>query len=367
MVRRLGFVQVDPIAAVERAHQHILFSRNRRYEKEHLRLALEEDRTLFENWTHDAAILPTQVYPHWKHYFERMRNYEIHSGYRRYFAPATPRDIAEVLRCIEKNGALKPRDIEGRKVEWDDAYFAKPSIAKLAMERLWRTGDLAVTRREGNQKVYDLSSRVIPADVFQAEVSREEYVDWACRESLARLGAGTHVQMARFFQAVSRDDAMGWCEGKGAKEVVKVQVDGADGAGSGQSSYALKSTIETMPDLPSAPRGLRLLNPFDPLIHDRQRTQRIFGFDYTVEIWVPEKKRKYGYYVLPILEGERFTGRIDTKVDRKKGVLNVLGLWWEPGVKATNKRMEQLERRLQDLAKFAGVAEVVFTKGYNMR
>ena len=100
------------------------------------------------------------------------------------------------------------------------------------------------------------------------------------------------------------------------------------------------------------------------MIHDRRRTQRIFGFDYAVEIWVPPKKRKYGYYVLPILEGERFTGRVDVKVDRKCGTLTVPGLWWEPRVKATKPRLGQLERQLDKLAKFAGAERVVFPKGY---
>jgi len=101
-----------------------------------------------------------------------------------------------------------------------------------------------------------------------------------------------------------------------------------------------------------------LLSPFDPLIHDRSRTRKVFGFDYTVEIFVPATKRKYGYYVLPILEGERFVGRIDLKLERKKSRLNVLGVWWEKGVKATVPRRARLGRQLERQARFAGVNEV---------
>ena len=125
----------------------------------------------------------------------------------------------------------------------------------------------------------------------------------------------------------------------------------------------MTSFVEAISNAPAAPQGLRLLNPFDPLIHDRQRTRRLFGFDYAIEIWVPAKKRKYGYYVLPILEGQRFTGRIDCKVDRKRDELVVLGLWWEAGVKATKARMGQLDKELRKLAGFSGVADVAGSHG----
>ena len=363
MIRRMGFVQVDPIAAVERAHHHILFTRNRDYRQEALTQQLERDRTLFENWTHDAAIIPSEFYPYWKHYFSRAKTFEAHPGYRRYFAPVTPKDTAAVLRRIEKEGPLRPRDIATRKVDWNDPYFSKPSIAKLAIELLWRTGTLAVTRREGQQKVYDLARRVIPEQHYRAKVSATAYVDWACREALKRLGIGTPLQISRFFDAVSHQDAAGWCRRNVGRNLGEAQVMQADGS-PGPTGYALPAVIDAVRNAPPPPRRLRLINPFDPLIRDRQRTQRVFGFDFTVEIWVPPAKRRYGYYVLPILEGDRFTGRIDTKVDRQAGRLIVLGLWWEQGIQPSETRMERLERELKSLAAFAGVADVRFAKGY---
>jgi len=220
-----------------------------------------------------------------------------------------------------------------------------------------------VTRREGREKVYDLSERVIPRKWFRARVSRTKYVDWACREALERLGAGSPAQMARFFDAVSKDDAESWARRRLGKDVVEVRVTQADGS-TGSPALALTSMAEMMDDFPPAPRGLRLISPFDPLIHDRRRTQRVFGFDYAIEIWVPPKKRRYGYYVLPILEGERFTGRVDAKVDRKRDTLTVLGLWWEAGVKTTRTRTRRLERELQRLAEFTGVSGVTYTRGH---
>ena len=307
---------------------------------------LETDRTLFENWTHDAAILPSASYPQWKHYFKRAKNFEPHPGYRRYFAPVTAKEITKVMDRIRREGPLRPRDLGMRRAKWKDRVFPAPSLAKLTMEFLWRTGKLAVARREGQEKVYDLSQRVLPTKYHRQTVSKREHVDWACRESLKRLVAASPVQIAHFFDAVSKETAERWCQSNLGRGLIEVEVAYADGSCSG-SLVALESMLSILPRLKRPSRQLRLINPFDPLIHDRQRTERVFGFDYTIEIWVTPRKRKYGYYVLPILEGQSFVGRVDAKVDRKQDRLLVLGLWWEPGIEAHKRRMEQLERELR--------------------
>ena len=364
MVRRLGFVQVDSISTVERPQYLIPFTRNPRFEHAHLDRLVEQDRKLFEHWTHDAAILPVESWPYWKQFCERERNYELHPGYKRYFSFVTKLEIARVRRRVAKDGPLRPRDIGGRKVEWEgNDQYPMPSAAKVALEYLWRTGELAVSHRSGREKTYDLIERVLPARVLRKTVSRARYLDWICSEALQRLGAATPAQIARFFDAVLTAEAEDWCRRNLGKRVVQVRVGRADRSTSG-SLYALASFVEAMGKMPAAPRTVRLLSPFDPLVHDRQRTRRVFGFDYTVEIFVPAKKRKYGYYVLPILEGERFTGRVDVKVDRKKKILNVLGLWWESGVKPTKKRTGQLDRALATLAGFTTGGTVAYKKGY---
>ncbi len=362
MTRRLGFVQVDAVSAVERCQHHILFARNPRYKQAHLVRLIERERRLFENWTHDAAILPVELYPYWRHYFERVKRFEPHPGYARYFAAAKPADVSRALRRIRKEGPLRPRDVDNTKVSWNNDRYSVPTVAKVAMELLWRTGKLAVSRRDGREKVYDLAERVVPPAHFKKRVSRSTYVDWACREALKRLGTGTPSQIVHFFDALSRQDVEAWCRRRLGQDVIQVRPVHADGS-TGGAAFALTSFVEAISNAPAAPRGLRLLNPFDPLIHDRQRTRRLFGFDYAIEIWVPARKRKYGYYVLPILEGQRFTGRIDCKVDRKRDELVVLGLWWEAGVKATKARMGQLDKELRKLAGFTGVADVAGSHG----
>lgn len=357
---RLGSVQIDSIVAVERAHHHVLFTRDSRYRHEDLKQALETDRTAFENWTHNASVLPMAFYPYWKHYFARFRNGEIHPGYQRYFAHVSDDLKSRVLNTIRKHGPLRPRDISSRKVDWHDPYFSKPSLAKMAMEYLWRTGDLAVTARIGQEKVYDLAENVIPADHFRRKVTRRQHVAWACGEALRRLVAATPAQIARFFHAVSLSDAGTWCEQNLGGLVQKVRVEHADSRVAG-GHYSLRSQVAQLDGVPNPPGRLRVLNPFDPLVHDRgsRRTEQIFGFDQRMEIWVPPGKRRYGYYVLPILEGCRFTGRVDVKVERREDLLKVLGLWWEPGVKATERRVTRLRKELGKLAAFVGVGRVV--------
>ncbi len=365
MVRRLGFVQVDAVSAVERAQHQILFSRNPRYRQGWLDHRLEEARTLFEGWTHDAAILPSEFFPYWRHYFERFRKYEVHPSYKRYFDGVSEQDVASVLRRVREDGPLRPRDFDPKKAQYDwagvdpaTAGFAVPTVAKVAMEYLWRVGKLAVARRKGREKVYDLAERVLPAEHHGRKVKRSEYIDWACRQALRRLGVATPAQIARFFYAVSTEEATRWCERSAGAGVVRAQAELADRSSTSAPTYAITDQLDSMAAAPAAPRRLRLINPFDPLIHDRQRTQRVFGFEYALEIFVPAKKRKYGYYVLPILEGERFTGRVDVKADRKAGVLRVIALYWEPGIKRTPRRSEQLERELRRLSDFCGVADV---------
>jgi len=289
-----------------------------------------------------------------------VKRFEIHPGYRRYFAAATPDEISRVLRRIEKNGPLRPRDFETEKVNWK-GDFPMPTVAKITMEFLWRTGRLAVTRRDGREIVYDLSHPIIPVLHLEKEVSREEYIDWNCRESLNHLGVGTPSQVAHFLDGVSKEEGASWCRRHQDEDVLEVRSTHADGSASGPK-FAPASLIDSLRDIAEPPSTLRLLNPFDPLIHDRERTLRVFGFDYSLEIWVPPKKRKYGYHVLPILEGERFTGRTDVKVDRRKARLIVLGLWWEAGVRRTKTRTAQLRRELHRLAKFTGVPDVVLAR-----
>jgi uncharacterized protein YcaQ len=343
-IERLGFVQVDTINVVERAHHHILMTRFDGYRPETLRRLLEHDRRLFEHWTHDAAVIPSRWLPFWTVRFERWRQY-IHEKWWHKWAQrlgGDPERMIDAVRSrIEREGPLRSKDFETDRPRRGSWWNWKP--AKVALEYLWRTGELAIARREGFEKVYDLAERVFPEITSLPVPEPEEHAAWACGFALERLGVATASEVSRHLLAVTPAEAARWLGAAGERgEVEAVEVESADGS-KPRAAWALAGWKRRMARLAPAPRRMRLLSPFEPTIRDRDRTWRLFGYDYRLECFVPAAKRRYGYYVLPLLEGERLVGRVDPKLHRDRGVLEVRGPWWEPGVDPTRARVRRLE------------------------
>lgn len=359
LIQDIGFVQVDSIATVERAHHQILFSRNQTYRREHLADLLEKDGDLFENWTHDASIIPSAFYRYWKHKFRR-ENGAILERWRRWQGEGFDTSFEETYGRIAEGGAVLSRELKSADHESGGWWNWHPN--KTALEYLWRTGKIAIARRENFQKVYDLAERVVPPRHHEPEVDHDAFVDWACRSALSRLGFATHGEIAAFWDLVSPDEARSWVEAH-RDELRPVRVEPADG-GKPRACHAFADFPEALADAPEPPARLRVLSPFDPLIRDRNRTERLFGFFYRIEVFVPEPKRQYGYYVFPLLEGDRLIGRIDMKADRKAGELAVRKLWLEPAVRSSAGRMERLDAELVRLARFTGVDAVRYLDGW---
>jgi uncharacterized protein YcaQ len=357
-IHDLGFVQVDSVNVLERAHHHILFSRGTGYRHADLAALIEKERSLFENWTHDASIIPASFFPYWKHRFAREKA-RLRNRWKRHFGTEHfDDDIARVLDRITRDGPVMARDFEGDKPSsgWWDWH---PS--KAALEYLWRTGELAITRREGFQKVYDLTERVVPAAHFREEVDHDAFVDWACREALKRLGFATRGEIAGFWALVTPAEVDSWLAAN-RDELVPVRVEAADGRP--RAAFALPGMAQAALIAPTPPDRVRIVNPFDPLMRDRARVERLFGFSYRIEIFVPEAKRQYGYYVYPVLRGERVAGRIDVKAEREGDVLAVRAFWPEPGVKPSKAFLSRLEAELERVRRFAGVGRVTFADGW---
>jgi len=203
---------------------------------------------------------------------------------------------------------------------------------------------------------------VLPAHHYDPEVGSGDFVDWACRSALQRLGYATTGEIAAFWDLLSPQEVKDWAAAH-REELLEVSVEPIDG-GKPRVSLAFATFADDIRDLPEPPARLRVLSPFDPLIRDRNRTERLFGFFYRIEVFVPEPKREYGYYVFPLLEGDRFVGRIDMKADRKRGTLDVKRLWWEKGVRASSGRLEKLEAELSRLARFSGLESVHYLDGW---
>lgn len=359
LIHDIGFVQVDSIATVERAHNQILFSRNQTFRREHLRQLLEEDRALFEHWTHDASILPCSFYPYWKHRFAR-REATIRERWAKWHGEGFDKAFDETYAKIAANGAILAREVKEADHKSGGWWEWHPS--KTALEFLWHTGKLAISGRTNFQKIYDLSERVIPEHHLAHEVSHDEFVDWACRSAIERLGFATHGEIAAFWDLVSPEEAKGWVQAN-RDRLEEVEIDCV--GGKLRASFALPGLSPDPDDWPEPPARIRVLSPFDPLLRDRNRAERLFGFRYRIEVFVPEPKREYGYYVFPLLEGDRLIGRIDMKADRKQGALNVTRLWLEPKIRASAGRMAALDAELARVARFAGVGDVIYADGWN--
>jgi uncharacterized protein len=360
-ITRLGFVQLDSINVLERAHHLTLWTRLHGYRHAHLRRLLEHDRSLFEHWTHDASVVPIRWYSHWKHRFVRDRARMLASTWWRGRAGADVDSLlAHVLERIDREGPLRSADFAHEQAsggwwEW------KPQ--KAALEFLWRTGELAVTRREHFHKVYDLSARVLPEAHVVPASSPAAHLAWACASAARRLLVFTPRELAAFWHAIGVAEARGWCDAATKRgELVPVLVGSADGSRPAPA-FAVSDWKQRLAALTDPPPGMRLLCPFDPVLRDRQRALRLFGFDYRFEAFVPEEQRKYGYFVLPILEGDRLVGRLDPKLHRARSLLEIKGIWWEPGVAPTRQRKRQAEAAVDALAGFVGAKEFSLPSG----
>ncbi len=357
LIGRIGFVQVDSINTVARAHDMILFARNQTYRPGHLKQLLEADRDLFENWTHDAAIIPTQFFPYWRPRFARSAE-QIKERWTNWRRPGFIEMLDEICSHIEQNGATMSRDIgTGEKKSSGGWWDWNPS--KTALEYLWRTGKLAICHRYGFQKSYDLTSRVIPARHHEYLPDEKAFIDWACSSALDRLGFATSGEISAFWDSVTPREAGEWCRQNLGDSLIEVEIECADGA-KPRRVYARPNLPDLARETSPPPDRIRILSPFDPALRDRKRTERLFSFNYRIEVFVPAPKRQYGYYVFPILEGNRLIGRIDMKCHRDAGSLNVTGLWLEPKVKLSKQRRAKLEAELDRYRRFTGCNQVIW-------
>lgn len=353
MIKALGFVQLDTIQVVARAHHHILWSRNQNYREPMLGRHLARDRKVFEHFTHDASVIPMDFYPMWQRQFRRLeakvRKWEWHRGMLDEGGRNSIKDR------IRSEGPLCTKAFD-TKVQGEKKMWARPPH-KLALDYMWYAGELSTSHRENFTKFYDLSERVIPAELLNQVPSDDDQIDWLCRAALDRMAFGSEGDIQRFWAAVSNAEAKHWVAQNSA-ELVPIEIETAD---RNLIAAWAPGDIETRLKQIEAPTSrLRILNPFDPVARDRTRLKRLFGFDYTVEMFVPAAKRRWGYYVYPLLEGDRFVGRLEVKADRKSGTLRVLKLWTEPKIKWTPARAAKLDAELARMLRFVGLEQLIW-------
>jgi hypothetical protein len=333
LVDRIGFVQIDTISVVERAHHHIVAARLPGYRTEWL-----ERAPVFEYWAHAAAYLP------WRDFrYTLARKRRIRERGHDWFQ--VDEELAsQVLERIRAEGPLMARDFEApkRTAGWWDW---KP--AKRALEYLFMAGDLMVTRR-GFQKVFDLTERVLPPETDLRVPTPVEQAQWYVERALDAWGlvARDEIGYQRREHTDEIDAAL--ADGEEAGALVRVAVEGID-----KTPYWTRTAdLSGLDALPRTKRELRILSPFDPFVIHRRRINRLFGFDFAIECYLPPAKRSFGYFALPLLEGDAFVGLLDAKVDRAAGTLLVQNLRYDGPTQRRAGFDAVLAKALREFAEF---------------
>ncbi len=353
IVNDLGFVQLDTIRNVTRAQHHILWSRNQNYREPMLNKLLGKDRSVFEHYTHDASVIPTQFYPMWQRQFRRLKERIDRRKYYKTMPDARGRQA--IVERIKKEGPLSTHAFD-TKVSGKKKMWSRPPH-KLALDYMWYSGELATSHRENFKKFYDLPERVIPTGIRAQKHDDQHQIDWLCNAALDRLSFGSLGDIQRFWDATDMAEVRQWAL-RSEPNLVAVEIQNTDK--SWLEVFAPANIEQRLSELRQPGSRMRIISPFDPAVRDRARLERLFGFEYRIEIFVPAAKRRWGYYVYPLLEGDRFVGRIELKADRKKGQLQVINVWSEQEVKWPSSRWQKLDGELDRLARLIGADTITW-------
>jgi uncharacterized protein YcaQ len=325
LVSRIQVLQLDSVSVAVRAHYAPIFSRLGPYDREILEKAAwshsaKSPRLLVEYWAHEAALMAVDDWPllRW-----RMREYE-HGRWGTEIVKKNGRLADNVIAAVAELGPSTAGQIEahleverpGRKGPWWDR-----SDTKWVAEALWSSGVLTTSTRVGFARHYDLSERVLPPEVFTRDVDDAEAVRELLLRAAGALGVATEPDLRDYFRLNPKQSKPAVAALVASGELEEVEVDG----------WAAPAYLPAGQTVPRRDRGTALLCPFDPLIFFRPRVERLFGFHYRIEIYVPQPKRQFGYYVWPFLLDGRLVGRVDLKAERASGALNVVGAFTEPG------------------------------------
>ncbi len=319
-IEHLGYIQIDTISVVERAHHHVLWSRNPQYRAIHLEQLLEQ-KQVFEYWSHAAAYLPMADYR-----FSLPRKLAIASGEREHWYARDPALMRHVLERIRVDGPLRVKDFEhhGKPIpEWQ----SKP--AKRALEYLFMQGDLMVPRRQAFHKVYDLTERVLPADTNTSPPTSAEYAHFLIRRYLQAHGLAQASDFGYLLKGIKPAIQHALKNMLKSGEMQEITPDWLTDTQT-KRWYVLPESLALLGQ-PLRPH-LLILSPFDNLLIQRERLRKLFGFDYQIECYLPEAKRRYGYFSLPILWDGRLVARIDCKAERKSKILTVNHLALEAAI-----------------------------------
>jgi uncharacterized protein YcaQ len=340
-VAHLGYLQIDTIYVIERSHHHILYTRIPTYRREHLHQAQSIDKTVFEYWTHALSYVPTDSL---RFYVRDMR--QAHQDWQRrngWFGTVSNADLRRVVSRIRREGALTIRDIEDEPVDKDYAWASrKPS--KRVLELAFYKGLVTISQRAGMLKTYELMSRHFGRERLPRAATERETLNYLLDralqsqgivsvESICHLDAPRKPAMRRLLESRVR-----------RKELIPVELEGAGH----WLHWVRPDAIDAIPD--PAQEQVHILSPFDPLIIQRKRLRLFFDYEYRFEAYVPKHKRVFGYFVCPVLIGDRMVAALDLKTDRSRQKLLVQRWHWIG--RASRAHRQQVEAALHKFEQF---------------
>lgn len=341
---RIGLLQLDSVSVLARAHYLPVFSRLGPYSRELLDAAawahpVRRPRPLVEYWAHEASLVPVQDWP-------LLRSGAKKPGWwQRYAALAhrEPELVSAVLDAVKAHGpvgaAALERELGGSPRPASGSWWNRTDMKRIC-EWLFGIGELTTGTRRGFERLYDLPERVLPPEVLCRRVDAEEAARELIAHAGAALGVATEPDLRDYYRLRPERSKQAVTELVEAGVLEPVRVDG----------WRAPAYVHRAARTPRRIVGASLLCPFDPLIWDRARTQRLFGFHYRIEIYVPEHRRSHGYYVLPFLLDGQLVARVDLKADRSAGVLRVSSAFAEPGIGNRSRVVLELVRALRELA-----------------
>ena len=355
-IREAGCIQYDPVDVCGKNAELTLQSRVKGFTKKNLQDLLYKDRLLVDYPDKELSIWPSEDWP----YFSSYRERSLQMG--KTFDGLAELET-EAISYIKDNGPVcsDSLPIEGEifwhsSMHWSGHWDRKSPAARSVLEQLYTDGKLLIHHKNGSRKYYDLAEKYLPAEILEADNPFEDESKFMSWRVLRRIGAvgllwdKTSIAfVGMYLKADERKKILAELEQEG--KIRSIYIEGIKPPFYYRSEYddLMQSVLEETADL--KPR-MSFIAPLDPLMWDKSLVQAIFDFKYSWEIYTPAVKRKYGYYTLPIIFGDRFIGRIEAVPDKKDKVLQVKGLWWESDVKVTKKINNALEKTLKQFAKF---------------
>ena len=363
VVTRLGSLQFDPLDVTGRNHDLVLAARIQGYRRSWTDDQLYRERWLYEAYNKGLSLLPTAEMPYYRIEWDLERARHDAGTFQEHAAL-----VEELIERITRDGPLSSTDVEPRAaIDW---YWRPTNQVRAILEALAEAGVLALSRRDGNRRIYDLTERLFPADLLSERRNADEQrrhkllSRYRAHGLLGMSGGQSEVWSGTGPTAADRyrrRDAL-----IEAGELVPVQVDGVRGHRLvlGTEAAMLRSAAASVAAGESAASGVAFLAPLDPLAWDRDLLRSLFDFDYVWEVYVPAARRRWGYYVLPVLWGDRLVGRIEPRIDRRAKVLRVLDAWWEAGFDplAEEGFSDAFVEALSAHARFLGATRIVWPR-----